>query len=273
LADGLRDTIASHVIMEFKYLKGLNESTVGQGYMYHRMYGEKQGLKPGELESFLIISRTPMGKTLKSLGYEPTDPPGVYRSKNPLVRFVTLIVINELADKPHNALFKCFASRMKERNKGFETAQKSEMFRMFPGVERPFFALRRILMGNPEFDITTYDPRIEGWTPEYMMWLGQRTIDQILAATPPEQLFKSPNAAKVLEHHKLEGWREGRQEGRQEGIFEGTAKTLLRQLTKRFGPALPVWVNPKLQSADEHTLELWTERILDVATLEDVFNP
>jgi hypothetical protein len=86
-------------------------------------------------------------------------------------------------------------------------------------------------MGKPNFDINTYDPTIEGWTPEYLMWLGQKTIDEI------NQI--------------------ARQEGRQEGIF----KTLLRLLTKRFGSALPAWVLPKLQSADEQTLVLWTERI------------
>jgi predicted transposase YdaD len=75
---------------------------------------------------------------------------------------------------------------------------------------------------------------------------------------------------KMMSIFAEEKKKEGRQEGEQLGILKGTAKTLLRQMTKRFGPQ-PDVVASRIQSADERTLEKWTDRILDATTLDDVF--
>ena len=61
-----------------------------------------------------------------------------------------------------------------------------------------------------------------------------------------------------------------RAEGRQEGRQEEAARLLRRQLTRRFGP-LPAWVEAKLAQATTDTLELWADRILDAASLDEVF--
>jgi hypothetical protein len=63
----------------------------------------------------------------------------------------------------------------------------------------------------------------------------------------------------------------GRQEGRQEGLQEGEATLLLRQLQKRFGE-LPDSVRARLRSASPDRLEHWGERLLDAASLNDLFD-
>jgi hypothetical protein len=45
---------------------------------------------------------------------------------------------------------------------------------------------------------------------------------------------------------------------------------LLRQLTRRFG-GLPADTVERIQQADTHELEQWIDRILDAASLQDVF--
>jgi len=50
---------------------------------------------------------------------EKTCHQGVYISKIPLLAQVTLIVLNELSDEPHNAWIKCFSSRNLEKQKVF----------------------------------------------------------------------------------------------------------------------------------------------------------
>jgi hypothetical protein len=74
---------------------------------------------------------------------------------------------------------------------------------------------------------------------------------------------------------RLEGKREGEAigeaRGKAIGEARGKANTLLRLLTKRFGPRLPDWVSSKVFAADERALELWIDRILDAVTLEDIF--
>jgi hypothetical protein len=45
----------------------------------------------------------------------------------------------------------------------------------------------------------------------------------------------------------------------------------MRRLLNRRFRELPVWAEARLDSADEGHLESWMERLLDAATLADVF--
>ncbi len=63
---------------------------------------------------------------------------------------------------------------------------------------------------------------------------------------------------------------ESRQQGLNQGLSQGQAKTLLRQLTKRFGE-LPVEIAQRVAAASSTNLDLWTDRILDATSLAAVF--
>jgi hypothetical protein len=63
---------------------------------------------------------------------------------------------------------------------------------------------------------------------------------------------------------------EGRLEGRVEGRVEGKVETLLRLMTRRFGQ-LPEAVTARVRAAPPADLDRWTDRILDCATLAEVF--
>ncbi len=70
---------------------------------------------------------------------------------------------------------------------------------------------------------------------------------------------------------RMEAWvqqklREGERKGRQQG--EGAL--LLRQLEHRFG-VLPDWTTDRVLAADTETIEEWGLRMLDAATLDEVF--
>jgi predicted transposase YdaD len=62
----------------------------------------------------------------------------------------------------------------------------------------------------------------------------------------------------------------GRLEGRQEGAHESQAKTLIRLLSKRFGPPGADLLQ-RLQVASNEELTLWLDRVLDAQTLDEVF--
>ncbi len=64
---------------------------------------------------------------------------------------------------------------------------------------------------------------------------------------------------------------EGLREGEARGLRKGETLVLRRLLTRRFGD-LPDWVNKRLTEASNEELENWTDRVLDAATLEAVFN-
>jgi hypothetical protein len=61
-----------------------------------------------------------------------------------------------------------------------------------------------------------------------------------------------------------------RLEGEQQGRQSGKAALLLRQLERRFG-ALPDWARDRVLTADTDTMEEWGLRVLDAASLDEVF--
>jgi predicted transposase/invertase (TIGR01784 family) len=78
-----------------------------------------------------------------------------------------------------------------------------------------------------------------------------------------------------------EGWREGEAKGRMEGEakgrmegeVEGRSAVLLRLLAKRFGPeSVGSKTQERLRTADPEQFDLWTERILDARTIDEVFD-
>ena len=70
----------------------------------------------------------------------------------------------------------------------------------------------------------------------------------------------------------LTGAQGRQQEGRQEGRLEGGQSVLKRLLTKRFGDSvLDIRVQERLHSATPEELDTWAERILDAATIDDIF--
>jgi hypothetical protein len=61
----------------------------------------------------------------------------------------------------------------------------------------------------------------------------------------------------------------GRQEGIAEGERKGEAAALTRLLGYRFGP-LPDAARDRIASADIRTLQAWSLRVLDAASLDEV---
>ena len=73
------------------------------------------------------------------------------------------------------------------------------------------------------------------------------------------------------EEGRIEGVLEGKLEGVLEGKLEGQAALLVRLLTRRFGH-LSEPVHTRLSMADAQDLARWADRLLDAASLEDVFS-
>jgi predicted transposase YdaD len=100
-------------------------------------------------------------------------------------------------------------------------------------------------------------------------------IDRLRPVVPPEIAKTMDSYEKTLERMYIEKFtrlarEEGVQEGHKEGRKEGQQELLLRQLTRRFG-ALPEAVTAQVMNADREELERWADRILDAASLDDIF--
>jgi hypothetical protein len=67
-----------------------------------------------------------------------------------------------------------------------------------------------------------------------------------------------------------QGVQQGIRQGVQQGVVQGELRVLSRLLRKRFGE-LPEWAEQMLKEASGGMLEVWSERVLTAAALEDVF--
>ena len=83
---------------------------------------------------------------------------------------------------------------------------------------------------------------------------------------------ESTAMAGVIQRARDEGIQTGIQTGRQEGRQEGERAILERQLQRRFG-LLPDGVVDRLNRASAADLETWADNVLDVDTLDRVFEP
>lgn len=233
LADGLRDTNAEALLIEFKYTESLTEDTFEKLFVYNYLYRNSEGLSRNQLQSFLVSAKTPGTTILAHHGFEPTAQKGVYISKVPFIGVMRVILLNELADEPHNAVLKCFASRRHEKSKAFETMNRH----VLPSQTSTALAWATIGLSRIMMEKALDNPAVAGWTPDDIMKLGKEWID-----------------SKVVEFSRQ----------------EGGASLLLLMLEDKFGE-ISASIRNKVLSSDRATLETWSLRVLKSDTLDGVF--
>ncbi len=197
LPDGIRDSNASHILIEFKYTESLNEQVIHQSLGYDYFYRESRKLKRHSLQTVAVSAQTPHRKTLKRLGYEPTAHPGVYRSSFVLIEHILLLVSNELADEPHNAPIKCFASRKAVKEKALRQLHT-------PKWDKTPSAFWWFVDGLFNFWFERQGgknmPQEQPVTPEFITQLGKQMVSQIIAHIPPESLLEQIPHQELIRH-------------------------------------------------------------------------
>jgi len=181
LPDGIRDSRATHILIEFKYTESVNKNALIQTLCYDYLYKGGQELREHDVRIFLASSKTPRASTLKKFDWHPTDKPGVYKTRNPLAESVTLILLNELADKPHNAWIKCFASRKREKKFAFEILMNKGFSSLSSRLQWFLEGLLHFLftMGGEDMDIEI--------TPDDVMKIGKKWQKAALAGIAPKE--------------------------------------------------------------------------------------
>jgi len=194
LADGIRDSTAAYILLEFKYTESVNRDVLQQTLGYEYFYRQAQQLNAEELACFLLSAKTPQAATLERYGYELTDTSGIYRSKQPILSHITLISLNDLADTPHNAWLRMFASKRKEKAKAvrhvqrIDLSQQLELYQFLKG----FLKLTLKLIGEDFMKIE--------FTPEDMIEVGR-----ILEGTELEKSMLRVRIQELTPEERLEG--------------------------------------------------------------------
>ena len=158
LPDGIRNTESSHIIVELKYTESLNDDTYCQTGGYYKFYKVSNKLKSGDLDTFIISSKTPSKKFINEFGYEQTSLPGVLKSKLPVIRKFTLIVLNDLADTPHNIFFKMFSSKKRQLKGVAKKIKQLIIENYFPeDLAQYFYQFFEVLYTNEEKKMSIFE--------------------------------------------------------------------------------------------------------------------
>ncbi|MEO5330623.1 MAG: hypothetical protein H7839_01260 [Magnetococcus sp. YQC-5] len=253
LADGLRDLDVSHILAELKITESLDEKTLSWISMYDTLYLETAHLERHQLQSVIISAITPRREYLERFVFKPVGLEGVYESTPCWGGMIRLIFLNELADKPHNAPLKCFASRQEERKKAFATIKNTDLFKLSVSFCQITTSLWRLLMKD-----SLNSSEMEEITPDYLIQFGKEWFVWMVDAMPDETLFSMPK----FEHRLLQEHRDSRQ--------AEAAAMLFKQIYRKFGP-IPEWTTKKVKSADPEMIETWGENLIFANSLDDVF--
>ncbi|MBF0603753.1 MAG: DUF4351 domain-containing protein [Nitrospirae bacterium] len=254
LADGLRDIDADQILAELKITESLNEKTLTWLSMYDTLYLDMAKLERQQLKSVIISSITPRKEFLVKHSFHPVGPIGVYECIPPWGGVIRLIFLNELADEPHNAPLKCFASRQDEQKKAFATIEHAGLLKLSTTFSQIVAGLWRLKMKS-----ALNHPEMEEITPEYVIQIGKEWFESMVDATPEEELFSLPKFELRLAQEHLDGEK------------KEAAKILTRLLQRRFG-AVPEWATQKIAAAEPPSLEEWSLRFVDAQSLDDVFS-
>jgi len=191
LPDGVRQSKAKQILIEFKYSQSFSTSALIQTLSYDLYYKntKKEKLETNKIQTFLVLSKTPSQKHLKRTGYKMTGKKGVYKSKHEGWRFITLISLNELSDEKYNAFIKCFASKNKEKKIAFDRLKKIGLTNFTLKLQWLFNGLIQLLLthfkGDRKMQIDL--------TPEQVMEIGKFWGDAFLSSLSNEkkmELFK-----------------------------------------------------------------------------------
>jgi hypothetical protein len=169
LPDGIRDTQADHVLIEFKYSESVNRDAIFQALTYSYLYLKVQKLQPERLHTVIISSKTPSQKFRVDFGYQESDRLGVWHSNCAILDILDILVLNDLSDAPHNLFIKCFASRKKEKKRSLKKLFESSWKQLSTSLLQIFIGMWNIHASAQEGkDIMEYE-----LTPERVMEIGK----------------------------------------------------------------------------------------------------
>lgn len=180
LPDGIRDTDASTILIEFKYTQSLTLDALWQAVGYDYFYRTNHELSQEEVRTFILCAKTPQAERLAAFGFEATELPGVYRSTNIYVAHITILALNQLRNEPHNALVKAFASRSKEKAKAFR------LLRRFWQLSAELLLLLQAL--QVVWSLPEGATMSEILTPERVLELGQEWKRLLIQQTPNAEM-------------------------------------------------------------------------------------
>ncbi len=194
LPDGVRQSRASRIIIEFKHGQSVNEDTLFQTAGYRTFHKLSNKLGNEELDTFLVSSRMPLPSTLREYGYLSEGPPGIFRGGCCLSRRITLISLNDLTEEPHNTLVMLLATKRRVRVGAMRAVRRlggrlpSKLRSYVGNLLKTLFVMEGEKMDEIQTELT----------PEDMAEMIRTVEELIIPAVPAEEILSRFSDEEIL---------------------------------------------------------------------------
>jgi uncharacterized protein (DUF1330 family) len=199
LPDGIRDSTARHILIEFKATESISKKTFIQAAAYQHFYQNAQKLTDDKVQTFVISAIQPQKANREQYGYQIRVQPGVYQSDNIAFNHITLISLNELPDELHNAWTTCLASKKRKRLKAFQILH-AQGFQLISNDFKWFLSdlwQHISTIGDDEM-------ALRNLTVQEIEEYGKMWGDVLLPTIPVEQRLAGVNPTDVMNYFKPE---------------------------------------------------------------------
>jgi hypothetical protein len=190
LPDGVRDSAAAHVLVEFKYTESVTEDGILQAAAYDLFYRQVQRLSKEQTLPVVLSAKTPQKSRLDEWGYQEVQK-GVFRTTIPFVGRVMLLALNRLPARTNNAFVKLFASREQEREAGFASLEKSVLAES-SDMHAYVLGLRQTL------NVKGGSTMAEVLTPEKVLEYGKKIRQLVFETGTPEERLAGLSPDEIL---------------------------------------------------------------------------
>jgi hypothetical protein len=185
LPDGIRDSTARHILIEFKATESLSKEALIQAAAYEHFYKNSQKLNDDDIQTFVICSIQPQKANREQYGYKIRVQPGVYLRSNIAFNHITLISLNELPDVLHNAWTTCLASKKRKRLKAFQILQSQGFKLISKTLKRFLIELWQRISTKGDDDMA-----LNNLSPQEIEEFSQMWGDVYLSTIPLEERLK-----------------------------------------------------------------------------------
>jgi len=206
LPDGIRESTAQHILIEFKATESLSKEAIIQAAAHEYFYKRLQKLTDEEIQIFVIYSIQPQKANREQYGYAIHQQAGIYQSDDIAFNHITMISLNELTNELHNAWITCVASKKLKRLQAFNIL-KSQGFKFISTPFQRFLIVlwqRLIVLWQRISNIGDDDMALTKLSPQEINEFKKMWLDVLLPTLSLEERLTDVNPSDVMNYFKPE---------------------------------------------------------------------
>lgn len=261
LSDGIRDSTATHILIELKYTESLTYHAIEALIGYEVFYRRNNKLPRRAVQSVIMLAKQPRESTRTRVGLTVRMAPGVYRGTHWTLVSKRMIVVSELSVAIHNVFVRLFSTQKAIQIAAFEQFQRELMHKVPTEVTTFVFTVNELLHKGGK--------SMETLALEEVLMREKTIAHKIVANMPEDELDKAIRGTAYHQHLAEQNRQEGLEQGVQQGRLEERQHMLRMLLIERFG-TVPPDLSERIQHLSSKQMQAMIQVIIHAPSLDAV---